>query len=91
MGNIPQHIVDTINTLLAPFGESFDTAAKNTVPGGYVNYRGAAKYTGLSVSTLRRAVESGMLKPPYRPQTPDGKNRATVFSLAQLDDYIQGR
>lgn len=88
MMDVPQHIVDTINTLLAPYGGSYAPGGA-LLAGGYVNYRGAAKYTGLSVSTLRRAVEAGLLEPPYRPSTPGGKNRATVFSYAQLDDYIQ--
>lgn len=82
--DVPQHIVDTINTLLAPYGKSFAPGEKGSA-GGYVNYRAAAKYTGLSVSTLRRAVEAGALAPPFRPSGA----RATVFSYAQLDAYIQ--
>jgi hypothetical protein len=89
MSNIPPHIIETINTLLAPFGAAFTPGA--SAPSRYMNYRGAAKYTGLSVSTLRRAVESGDLTPPLRPKVGGSPGRAALFSSSQLDDYLHGR
>lgn len=90
--DVPQHLVDTINTLLAPYGRSYspDAPAGSSAAGGYVNYRGAAKYTGLSVSTLRRAVKAGDLPPPYRPKVEGGDSRAALFSHEQLDKYVRG-
>lgn len=87
MSKIPPHIVDTINTLLNPFGESYipGGAAEN---GGYVNWNGAAQYTGLSKSTLVRAVKEGRLNPPFK--VGSGKNGATVFARSDLDRFIRG-
>lgn len=87
MNTIPPHIIETINILLAPYGESYVPASSS--PGRYMNYREAAKYTGLSVSTLRRAVDAGLLKPPFRPSSGGGKNSAVLFTASQLDAYIQ--
>lgn len=84
---VPAHIVETINTLLAPYGESY--APRASAGGrGYVNWAGAAKYTGLSKSTLRRAVQTGKLPAPMKVNA--GRNGATLFPLEQLDTFIQG-
>ena len=86
MSIIPPHIVETINTLLAPYGETFTPGAKS--PGkGFVNWEGAAKYTGLSKSTLRRMVNLGKLQAPKKVGT--GRNGATLFSYDQLDAFLQ--
>lgn len=82
---VPPHIVETINTLLAPYGESFTPGGK-TQGKGFVNWDGASKYTGLSKSTLRRAVTLGKLKAPKK--VGSGKNGATLFSYDQLDSFI---
>lgn len=83
---VPPHIIETINTLLAPYGESY-TPKVATAGKGYVNWAGAARYTGLSKSTLRRAVQTGRLPEPRKVNA--GKNGATVFSLEQLDNFVQ--
>jgi excisionase family DNA binding protein len=82
---IPAHIIETINTLLAPYGESYDPAKKGSGK-GFVNWEGASKYTGLSKSTLRRLVAQGRLQAPKK--IGSGKNGATLFSYAQLDDLL---
>lgn len=85
--NVPQHIIDTINTLLSPYGLSYTPGTSS--PGRYMNYREAAKYTGLSVSTLRRAVAAGTLKAPFRPNADGGKHTAALFAVSQLDAFVQ--
>ncbi len=86
MSKVPQHIVETINTLLTPYGESY-TPGGASAGGGYVNWSGAVKYTGLSKSTLTRMVKQGRLKPPHKVGV--GKNGATLFALADLDNFVQ--
>jgi excisionase family DNA binding protein len=87
MSSIPPHIVETINTLLAPYGEHYTPGTSS--PGRYMNYREAAKYTGLSISTLRRAVAAGTLKAPFRPNADGGKHTAALFAVSQLDAFVQ--
>jgi excisionase family DNA binding protein len=82
---IPPHIIDTINTLLAPYGESFYPGVSSSGK-GFVNWEGAAKYTGLSKSTLRRMVNLGRLRAPKK--IGSGKNGATLFSYDQLDEFL---
>jgi excisionase family DNA binding protein len=49
----------------------------------YLPYPAAASYSGMSVQTLRRLVESGRLK-AYRP----AGARKVVFDKVELDVYI---
>ena len=86
MSKVPQHIVETINTLLTPYGESYipgETASGS----GYVNWSGAVKYTGLSKSTLARMVKLGRLKPPHKVGA--GKNGAALFAKSDLDNFVR--
>ena len=83
--DVPSHIVATINVLLEPYGETFNPGAKSSGK-GYVNWEGAAEYTGLSKSTLRRMVTTGKLRAPKK--VGSGRNGATVFSYAQLDEFL---
>lgn len=85
MSEIPTHIIETINTLLAPYGERY-TASPSALT-GYTNWEGAVKYTSLSKSTLRRAVDAGTLEAPFK--VGKGKNGATLFSYDQLDRFVQ--
>lgn len=90
---VPQHIIDTINTILAPYGETFVPGAGGVMPApskGYMRYSQAAKYTNLSVPTLRRAVAAGILKAPRQPMG-CGKNGACVFAVEDLDAFLLGR
>lgn len=59
-------IVNAINAMLAPYGERFSPAGGQPTRNGYLNWGGAVKYTGLSKSTLQRAVKSGELKAPHK-------------------------
>lgn len=84
--NVPPHIVETINTLLAPYGESY-IPGESPSGNGYVNWGGAAEYTGLSKSTLARLVKLGKLKPPHKVGA--GKNGAALFAKSDLDNFVQ--
>lgn len=93
MSNVPQHIIDTINTLLAPYGETYNPGEGGvTAPRrkGYMKYAQAAKYTNLSIPTLRRAVASGLLKPPHQPMQ-CGHNGTVLFAIEDLDEFILAR
>jgi excisionase family DNA binding protein len=54
----------------------------------YMAYPAAARYTGMSEQTLRRAVDAGKLK-VYRPTRPTG-GRLVVFDVRELDAFIRG-
>lgn len=82
---VPPHIVETINTLLAPYGKIY--APSGGVRRGYTNWEGAAKYTCLSKSTLRRAVNTGALAPPHK--VGKGLNGAVLFAYEDLDKFVQ--
>ena len=85
MSNIPPHIVETINTLLAPYGKSY--SPDGAISRGYTTWEGASKYLSLSKSTLRRAVLAGSLEPPLK--VGKGANGATLFSYEQLDRFVR--
>ena len=88
MTQIPIEIVNAINAMLAPYGETFSpTGGQPTTRNGYLNWSGAVKYTGLSKSTLQRAVRSGELKAPHK--LTRARNGAVVFEIAELDRYIR--
>ena len=86
MSKVPPHIAETINTLLAPYGESYSPGGAPS-GSGYVNWSGAVRYTGLSKSTLARMVKLGKLKPPHKVGA--GKNGAALFAKSDLDNFIQ--
>ena len=88
MTQIPIEIVNAINAMLAPYGEQFSPAGgQQTTRNGYLNWSGAVKYTGLSKSTLQRAVKSGELKAPHK--MAKSKNATALFEIAELDRYIR--
>lgn len=87
MTQIPIEIVNAINSMLAPYGERFSPAGGQPTRNGYLNWSGAVKYTGLSKSTLQRAVNSGELKAPHK--LTRARNGAVVFEIAELDKYIR--
>ena len=85
---IPDNIVAAVNALLAPYGEKFTPGLMEGIPGrGYTNWGGAVKYTGLSKSTLQRAIKAGELKPPHK--MTESKNGTALFEFSELDRYIQ--
>lgn len=78
--DIPPEILAAVNTILSPYGVSYSAPVRR----GYTNYKGAAKYTGLSVSTLRRMVEAGELA-IFRPTG----SAAVRFSYESLDAIMK--
>ena len=85
---IPDNIVAAVNALLAPYGEKFTPGPTHAVSkSGYTNWGGAVKYTGLSKSTLQRAIKAGKLKPPHK--MTESKNGTALFEFSELDRYIQ--
>lgn len=87
MTQIPIEIVNAINAMLAPYGEQFSPAGGQQTRNGYLNWSGAVKYTGLSKSTLQRAVKSGELRAPHK--MAKSKNATALFEIAELDRYIR--
>ena len=86
--NIPNHIIEAVNALLAPYGERFIPGLTRAVSkSGYTNWGGAVKYTGLSKSTLQRAIKAGELKPPHK--MTESKNGTALFEFSELDLYIR--
>ncbi len=85
---VPDHIVAAVNALLAPYGVTYQAPDKtHRISAGYLNWNGAVKYTGLSRSTLVRAIKRGELPPPIKKGP--GKNGATVFPIEVLDQFMQ--
>ena len=86
--SVPQPIVDAVNALLAPYGESY-------TPGGsgkllervrrYVSPKEAAKYMGVGMSTFYKAIREGA----FRPIQVTGKK--TAIDLNDVDAYMDSR
>ena len=89
MNKVPDNIVAAINGLLAPYGETYSPSQEASQHRGYVNWKGAVGYTGLSKSTLQRAIYSGRLKRPYRVSGKEGGT--ALFALSDLDNFIRAR
>ena len=88
MSKIPPEVVTAINTLLAPYGETYTPGlAKTVAKSGYTNWSGAVKYTGLSKSTLQRAIRAGHLNPPHKMS--ESMNGTALFEISELDRFIQ--
>jgi excisionase family DNA binding protein len=92
VSEVPSHILDAVNALLAPFGEKFTPGAAGTpvtTDGkGYMNWKQASCYTGLSVSTLQRAARNGHITIH---KLHPGKTGSVLIAVRDLDAYIQGR
>lgn len=88
MSKVPPEVVAAINTLLAPYGETYTPGLSNaTEKSGYTNWRGAVKYTGLSKSTLQRAIKDGRLKPPHKMSA--SANGTALFEFSELDRFVR--
>ena len=89
MARIPVEIVNAINAMLLPYGEKFAPAEgrEERACRGYLNWKGAVAYTGLSKSTLQRAVKAGALKAPHKMAS--SKNATALFEIAELDRFIR--
>ena len=90
MNTIPKEILSAVNALLAPYGVTYTPQAEApgpSAPEGFVNWKGAIAYTGLSRSTLQRAVKAGKL---VARKLNAAKQGVVVFAKADLDRYIYG-
>lgn len=89
MSTVPQAIIDAINTMLAPYGETYNPSGTATyAPGkGYMPLGKAAAYLGISKSSILRAVKSGDLPPPYKLTA--SKNGAAVYAVDDLDRFVR--
>ncbi len=84
----PPEVVTAINTLLAPYGETYTPGLVRPVSSsGYTNWGGAVKYTGLSKSTLQRAIKAGELKAPHKMS--ESMNGTALFEISELDRFIR--
>jgi len=88
MGNVPDVVVQAINNMLAPYGESYspEKSSGGGVSAGYKSWKGAAAYTSYSVSALRNFIKSGELEPPRKRGS--GRNGRVAFSVEQLDRFM---
>lgn len=88
---IPSEILNAVNSLLAPYGVKYDPAQNDnnaSAPSrGYLGFSAAAKYTGVSVSTLRRAVADGRLR-ALRPTEGNGYGTMVRLSYEDLDAFM---
>ena len=82
---IPKHILETINTLLAPSGVSYDPDESSS---GYLSMKDAAAYLGVSKSFFYRLVASGKIASIKL--TP-GQRGKVVYAKSALDAYIASR
>ena len=86
MSKVPVEIVAAVNALLSPYGESY-ASSERAESRGYLNWKKAAEYTGLSKSTLQRAVRAGLLKAPHK--IADTRNGTALFEVSELDRFIR--
>ena len=87
MRKIPTEVVMAINALLAPYGEKYPPEPTQSAKSGYLNWGGAVKYTGLSKSTLQRAIRAGSLRAPHKMSA--SMNGTALFEISELDRFIQ--
>jgi len=80
---IPKHIIDAVNALLAPYGETYSPSVSTS--DGYLSMKDAAKYLGVSKAYFYRLVTKGTI--PKIKLTPGVRGKA-VYSKASLDSYI---
>lgn len=62
--DIPKHIIDTINTLLAPYGQEYKPQEETPEPvaNDLMSYKEACEYCRCSHQTLQRNIRLGRLK-----------------------------
>ena len=82
---IPEHVVAAVNTLLAPYGESYTPGASSS---GYVSAKDAAAYLGVSKAYFYRLVKEGKLE--LVKLTPCHRGKA-VISRAALDAFVKSK
>ena len=85
MKTIPSEIVAAVNSILAPYGESYTPGASSS---GYVSAKDAAAYLGVSKAYFYRLVKEGKLE--LVKLTPGHRGKA-VISRAALDAFVETR
>lgn len=83
--NIPNHIIEAVNALLAPYGERYEGRAVES-PAGYKRTADACCYLGISKSALYNLIAAGRIHPIKLNK--NAKNGKVVFSVADLEAYI---
>ena len=87
MGQVPAEIVNAINAMLAPYGETYVPGGKAlTAAAGYKSARDAYLYLGISKSALYKLVADGLLHPIKLNK--EARNGKVVFATADLEAYI---
>lgn len=92
MSKVPDVVIQAINNMLAPYGEAYrpgESVSGGGVSSGYKSWKGAAAYTSMSVSALKRDARARLLEPPRKIGA--GKGGRVVFTVEQLDRYMKGR
>ena len=82
---IPPDVLNLVNTLLAPYGESYTPGASSS---GYLSMGDAAAYLGVSKSFFYRLVAAGKI--PSVKLTP-GQRGKVVYAKSALDAYVASR
>lgn len=84
---VPKEVVNHINSVLAPYGQTYNPNAPAGAPtsGGYMGYHDAAKYLGISIPQLRRLVAGGKIA---KIKFGSAKNSKVTFATRTLEEYV---
>lgn len=83
--NVPPHIVEACNALLAPYGESYSPSAQSS---GYLSPKDAAAYLGVSKAYFYRLVAQKKLE--LVKLTPGQRGKA-VIARSTLDAFVAAK
>lgn len=83
--NVPPHIVEACNALLAPYGVKFDPSKDAE---GYLSMKDAAKYLGISKPMLYKLVKAGRIE---RIKLGEGVQGKAVVPRRSLDAYVSSK
>lgn len=86
---VPDSIVQAINTMLAPYGESYTPRSECTAGQqheGYLGPRDAAKFIGISRTSLWRLAKAGRIAAH---KIGSDRNSRVVFSRADLVSLVE--
>ena len=84
--SVPNEIIAAVNSLLAPYGESYTPRSESAPASGYKSAKDAAAYLGVSKSSLYKAVRQGRIHPIKLNKA--AKNGKAVFAVSDLEAYI---
>ncbi len=78
---IPSHIIETINTLLAPYGKSYSPEQAETSKSlGYLSRKEAAKFLSMALVTLDRKLAAREI-----PFSKYGNSKSSKVTIAVSD------